>query len=167
MNRIPTVRKIAIVCANYYGMSEQALFSRELTRRVAHVRHVAAFVAVRRFGYTLTKVATVLDRDRTTLLHGCRLIQRSVSDDETFASEIDQIVAAAFEPISQAPPEPKVEAKRPPALTRGSIDTITRYRSRGFSVGRIARLTGLDELTVANVLKIPLWNGKDLAERRA
>lgn len=168
MNEI-SAKRVAMFAARYFSIPDSMMFSDRQFRRLTYARQIAAFVAVRRFGCKVVETAKALDRDHGTVVHGYQRIQSLYFHDAEVARHVDELTAAVFEPMPPAIPEPADEAKSLPAvprramsLTRSSIESIDRYRSRGFSVARIAELTGIDEMTVASVCRVPMWRGKSV-----
>ncbi len=57
---------------------------------VAHARHIAMYLTYASLGMSLTRVAAAFDRDRTTVAHGCRLVEER-RDDSDFDGWVEQL----------------------------------------------------------------------------
>jgi len=70
------LKHLAAATAEFYSMSLSDLLGKSRTRNCAHPRHVMSHVAVRNFGYSLTRVAQYLDCDHTSVLHGVKAVEK-------------------------------------------------------------------------------------------
>lgn len=57
---------------------------------VAHARHIAMYLTYASLGMSLTRVAAAFERDRSTVSHGCRLVEER-RDDGDFDGWLEQL----------------------------------------------------------------------------
>lgn len=83
--------------AQHYGLAASELVSDDRSRRVAHPRQVAMFLARETTDLSLPNIARRFGRkDHTTVLHAVRAVEQRMRDSEAYACEVvavRQIVA--------------------------------------------------------------------------
>lgn len=73
------------------GLQAEAIMSTARgSPAVAHARHIAMYMTYASLGMSLTRVAEAFDRDRTTVAHGCRLVEAR-RDDANFDGWLEQL----------------------------------------------------------------------------
>ncbi len=80
----PVVRAVA----KYYGVSLGDIVSSRRARGLIRPRQVAMYLARELTGHSLPAIGRVLDRDHTTVLHGCRRIAALRREDPVLDREI-------------------------------------------------------------------------------
>ncbi len=87
----PAVEVLAAV-ARRYGVPESALRGAQRHASVVRPRQVAMYLLREACGLSLSEIGALLGgRDHTTVLHGCRQIQRRLAVDAVLAGEIEAI----------------------------------------------------------------------------
>jgi hypothetical protein len=84
----PVIRAVA----KYYGVSLADLLSCRRSRSVARSRHVAMYLAKELTRHSLPAIGRMLDRDHSTILHGCRKIAALRLEDRQLDAEIRELV---------------------------------------------------------------------------
>lgn len=84
----PVIRAVA----KYYGVSLTDLLSRRRSRSVAAPRHVAMYLAKELTKYSLPAIGCILDRNHSTLMHGCRKIAAQRLEDPKLDAEIRELI---------------------------------------------------------------------------
>jgi hypothetical protein len=84
----PVIRAVA----KYYGVSLTDLLSRRRSRSVAAPRHVAMYLAKELTRYSLPAIGCILDRNHSTLMHGCRKIAAQRLEDPKLDAEIRELI---------------------------------------------------------------------------
>ena len=85
---VPMIRELA---CEHYSVSLQELDSKRRMRRVARPRQVAMFLAKRWTSLSLPEIGRWFDRDHTTVLYGCRQIEKLVEQDPELAGDLEAI----------------------------------------------------------------------------
>jgi chromosomal replication initiator protein len=81
--------EVFAVTARYFGISQAALKSASRMRSLVHARSVAMYLARELAGCTLQEIGQLLGgRDHTTVLHACRKIDKSASQEVTLQEEL-------------------------------------------------------------------------------
>jgi chromosomal replication initiation ATPase DnaA len=91
----PVIRTVA----KYYGVSLTDLLSCRRSRSVARPRHVAMYLAKKLTRHSLPAIGRVLDRDHSTIMHGCRRIATLRLEDAKLDAEIRELIGL----LTQAP----------------------------------------------------------------
>jgi chromosomal replication initiation ATPase DnaA len=84
----PVIRTVA----KYYGVSLTDLLSCRRNRSVARPRHVAMYLAERLTRHSLPAIGRILDRDHSTIMHGCRKIATLRLEDAKLDAEIRELI---------------------------------------------------------------------------
>jgi hypothetical protein len=86
----PVIRSVA----KYYGVSLTDLLScrRSRSRSVARPRHVAMYLAKKLTRHSLPAIGRMLDRDHSTIMHGCRKIAALRLEDAKLDAEIRELI---------------------------------------------------------------------------
>jgi chromosomal replication initiation ATPase DnaA len=91
--RPPTVRRVINATARCHGLTPQDLLGPGRSRRVAHARAVAMYLARTLTSGSLEAIGRAFGgRDHTTVLHGVRMTQDRRSSDPALAAEIDRLI---------------------------------------------------------------------------
>ena len=87
------IRQIAKVVAAHYGTTVAELRGRSRRREISVPRSVVMYLAHNRGGCSLTYIGKYLGkRDHTTVMHGCRMIEKKIVSDATIASDVRMLV---------------------------------------------------------------------------
>ena len=84
----PVIRAVA----KYYGVALVDLLSCRRSRSVARPRHVAMYLAKELTRHSLPAIGRMLDRDHSTIQHGCRKIATLRLEDPKLDAEIRELV---------------------------------------------------------------------------
>lgn len=84
----PVIRAVA----KYYGVSLADLVSCRRNCGVARPRHVAMYLAKELTRHSLPAIGRMLDRDHSTILHGCRKIAAQRLEDPQLDAEIRELI---------------------------------------------------------------------------
>ena len=84
-----TMHQISVFVSRHYGIPVSALRGRSRRQGIALVRGVVMYLGHRHAGHSLTHVGNYLDgRDHTTVLHGCRTVERKISIDSGLKQDV-------------------------------------------------------------------------------
>jgi chromosomal replication initiator protein len=79
------------VCAEF-GVSKDDLLSKKREATISQARQIAMFLLREDAGLTVARIGRELERDHSTVLHGCKRIEGSVADnDESIISAISAV----------------------------------------------------------------------------
>lgn len=87
------IHQIAKVVAGHYGTTISELRGRSRRREISIPRSVVMYLAHNRVGYSLTYIGKYLGkRDHTTVMHGCRMVEKKIVSDTTIAGDMRMLV---------------------------------------------------------------------------
>jgi hypothetical protein len=86
------IKPVVSAVAKYYGVSLRDLVSFRRTTELIRPRQVAMYLAKQLTKHSLPTIGRVLDRDHTTVLHGCRRIATLRRQDKGLDGEITALV---------------------------------------------------------------------------
>lgn len=90
--RTVSVDLIQRVTAQYYKISKKEMLADRRTRKLSRPRQIAMYLAKTMTMRSLPEIGRFFaNRDHTTILHGVRKIERLITDDPSYAFEINQI----------------------------------------------------------------------------
>ncbi len=96
------IQQVAKVVAGYYGTTVSQIRGRSRRREVAIPRNVVMYLAHNQAENSLTSIGKYLGcRDHTTVMHGCRMIEKKMVSDVSIAGDI-KILADVLEMRSEA-----------------------------------------------------------------
>lgn len=125
----PSVRRVITTTAGHYGVTVARLVGPSRAPSLILPRHVAMFVARSHTGESYPRLGLAFRRDHTSVLAGCRHVERMVA-----AAEPRLVVdLAAIRVGLAAPPVPSLETVTPPSphqRTPATIDEIRRLLAR-------------------------------------
>lgn len=94
----PPIARIIYVVASHFGMSIPDILSHRRQAEIVHARHVAMYLAKVMTTRSLPHIGRNFgDRDHTTVLHAARKTHFLVTNDETFAAEVEGLRQAILE----------------------------------------------------------------------
>jgi chromosomal replication initiator protein len=82
------IAKICDTVANYYCVGARDFLSRNRSRRFAHCRQIAMYLAREHGDYSLMDIGLYLGRDHTTVLHGVLAVARRIDADWELRTQI-------------------------------------------------------------------------------
>jgi chromosomal replication initiator protein len=95
-----TVERIQRETALHYGIGLEKLLGDNPNRKCAHPRHVAMYLARRIQAYdrkrTLPELGKLFDRDHTTIIHGCKQVERRLREDPQTLKDVGAILNRLF-----------------------------------------------------------------------
>lgn len=171
------VAKILRVAARLANLPDGAIFSRKMDRHIVVARQVAYYVAHVHYGHTTVLIGMVAGRDHSTVVHGIHKIRgwldrpvvRSMVERVVEQCRLEELPGEIIDRTVPDPPKRVFNHKRPIVPLGDRVvriphkETCDRVRSlsrMGHSVRSIAKLTGVDEMTVAAILGVEMWNGQ-------
>lgn len=80
------VRRVIALVASKYGVPPAAITGRDRHRTIAAARRLAYWLARAEFGYSYPELGLSFGRDHTTIMHGCRVVERQQLEDAAFAA---------------------------------------------------------------------------------
>lgn len=175
LRRPPSLVLIMRVTAHVTGVSAKLLRSPSRLRDIVRARQIVMHIAVREFGYSLPRVGRALGgRDHTTVLHGCRTIER-LNDPAINAQlvEVLRVLADVMSGKEPPPPPPVQEIALPEAAETPEVFSLVEGRptfgqqlaelfklhNRGWSVGGLSRRYDLPRPVVAKLVGATWWAG--------
>ncbi len=81
---------INIVC-NELEVTREEMMSKERQAKKVNARHVVSSMLRKHLGLSSSDVATLLDRDRTTVIHSCNVVDDQCCVDPKYKRKIDII----------------------------------------------------------------------------
>ena len=83
---------ILALCSQRFGVTRQALFSRQRSRNISRCRHVAAYLAKNMTSKSLPEIGRDLGGlDHTSVLYALRQMAKKMEDDASFRDEVDDL----------------------------------------------------------------------------
>ena len=80
------------IVAEYYGLKPEDLTGSSRRREVATPRHIAMFLTRELVDMSLPQIGFAFGgRDHTTVLHGCKTIDKSIQSSDSVAKVVDDI----------------------------------------------------------------------------
>ena len=77
--RQPSLAEICRGISKYFGITIRELKGRSRQQGIVFPRHVFMYIAHQLFGHRVQKIGLFLCRDHSTVLHGCRVIQKKIA----------------------------------------------------------------------------------------
>lgn len=89
----PIEEIISIVCA-YFNLTKNQLIARNRIKEMVYARHIAFYLIHKKSDLTQKAIAQYFLLDRTTYLHGLRLVegQLSMKDFNSYKSDINNLI---------------------------------------------------------------------------
>ena len=97
--------------ARVFHMTRRDLEGRRRTQHIAFARHVAMYLIRENTGMSFPTIGYVLNRDHSTVIHGCARIRHRVLADSSFAATIERIEDGILRPYV-TPWEQRTEFER-------------------------------------------------------
>lgn len=87
------IKPIISAAAKYYGIPLRDLVSFRRARGLIRPRHVAMYLARTLTKHSLPAIGRIFERDHTTIMHGCRQIERQRRQDPELDAELQELIA--------------------------------------------------------------------------
>lgn len=92
----PTVRRLVQVAAAEFGITELQLTSYCRARPFVVPRQVVMHVAATTLGHGVARIARVLGRDHSTVIHGVAVTAARIAADPAFAARVERVAQAVL-----------------------------------------------------------------------
>ena len=76
---------------DFYGVSHRDLVGKKRERRIVHPRQVAIYLCRELSESTLKGIGQEFNRDHTTVMHSCDLINNKLQEDRNLREELEAI----------------------------------------------------------------------------
>jgi len=88
----PTAQAVLEVVANYFDLATEALTGKSRAKEIAEARHIAMYLLREAAHQRVTEIARLLGgRDHSTVIHGLRKVDHTLSIDAQFTRQIGEI----------------------------------------------------------------------------
>jgi len=85
-----TYSYIVDIVADHYGITSQEIYSKNRSKKVAYPRQIAMYLCKRFLSMSFVEIGkSIGDRDHSTVIHACRLIEKDLKDDISLQNTID------------------------------------------------------------------------------
>lgn len=86
-----TIEIIQSAVEDFYGVSHKDLVGKKKERRIVHPRQVAIYLCRELSESTLKNIGNAFNRDHTTVMHSCDLINNQMQEDRNLREELEAI----------------------------------------------------------------------------
>lgn len=86
-----SLEKILLKVAEFYGIKKEDVLNRKRDKELVHSRQITMYLLRHELNYSFPKIGKELQRDHTTVIHGCDKIEREMSQDNGLKQEITLI----------------------------------------------------------------------------
>lgn len=86
-----TIEMIQGAVEDFYGVAHKDLVGKKKERRIVHPRQVAIYLCRELSESTLKNIGNAFNRDHTTVMHSCDLINNQLREDRNLREEIEAI----------------------------------------------------------------------------
>ena len=94
--RPPTIAAIQGSVADAFGITVSEMLSRRRRREIVRPRMAAMYLAVDLTPASLPQIGRTFDRDHTTVMHACSVIEGLIGRDSEFAERVEAAAAQAL-----------------------------------------------------------------------
>lgn len=85
-----TYSYIVDIVADHYGITSQEIYSKNRSKKVAYPRQIAMYLCRKFLSMSLDDIGkSIGDRDHSTVIHACKLIEKDLKDDISLQNTID------------------------------------------------------------------------------
>ena len=85
-----TYSYIVDIVADHYGITSQEIYSKNRSKTVAYARQIAMYLCKKYLSMSLVDIGkSIGDRDHSTVIHACKLIEKELKDDIPLQNTID------------------------------------------------------------------------------
>lgn len=109
--RLVTLWEITQLVCEAYGVRRTELMSIRRQKWLVDPRHVAMWLAHRYTSCSLPQIGHHMRRDHTTVMHGCRRVEKQLATDPNLAHMVEGLCRA----IESRPDGPAITARPPPS----------------------------------------------------
>lgn len=86
-----SLKTLAELTCDYFGMNEADFFSKETKREYAEVRYYFMYIARKSYGHTLADIGRLLNRNHSTVIHGLRTLEDLRFSQDRVSDEINEL----------------------------------------------------------------------------
>lgn len=86
-----TIEMIQAAVEDFYGVAHKDLVGKKKERRIVHPRQVAIYLCRELSESTLKNIGKAFNRDHTTVMHSCDLINNQLQEDRNLREELEAI----------------------------------------------------------------------------
>lgn len=86
-----TIEMIQAAVEDFYGIAHKDLVGKKKERRIVHPRQVAIYLCRELSESTLKNIGKAFNRDHTTVMHSCDLINNQLQEDRNLREELEAI----------------------------------------------------------------------------
>lgn len=86
------INRIIYTVAEKYGVDVDDLKGKKRTKEIAWARHVAIYIMREKTDMSLPAIGTEFGRDHTTVLSSHKIIEKEISENPSFAVEINELI---------------------------------------------------------------------------
>lgn len=86
-----TIEMIQSAVEDFYGVAHKDLVGKKKERRIVHPRQVAIYLCRELSESTLKNIGNAFNRDHTTVMHSCDLINNQLREDRNLREEIEAV----------------------------------------------------------------------------
>lgn len=87
-----TLESIQEVVCDKYNLEMKDMYSKTRARQIAYPRQIAMYLCRQLTDLSLIKIADSFNRDHSTIMHGVDKITKDISEDSSFAEEVNNLV---------------------------------------------------------------------------
>ncbi len=84
-------KKIIAIVAKDYGVNPEDIVKQGRFQKLVVSRQIVMYLLNTDFDVPLAQIGRCMSRDHTTVLYGCRQIEKKISEDKAFAQQIEQL----------------------------------------------------------------------------
>lgn len=86
-----TIEAVQAAVEDFYHVSHNDLVSKSRSRAIAHPRQVAIYLSRELINTTYAEIGKAFNRDHSTIVHSCLLIEKKLNEDRNLREEIEVI----------------------------------------------------------------------------
>ncbi len=91
-NRPLTIDDILEKVCNHYGVNQQTIFSKSRKRELVQVRQISMYLAQKYTKMPASRIGQLVgNRDHSTVIHSCNIVEQRLKVDKAFFSELSSI----------------------------------------------------------------------------
>jgi len=109
MKRKPKSNEILATVADYFNINAKDIMGRRHARTITYPRQIVCYLIRKHREDSLTQIGRWLNRDHTTILHSCRVIEDGIKSDSHVRDDvenIEDIMECNFITIMREKPKP-------------------------------------------------------------
>jgi len=86
-----TIKKIIKEVSDFYGLKEEDILCKKRDKTLVHPRQVVMYLIRHELNFSFPKIGQELQRDHTTVIHGCEKIEKQIVQNHSLKQEISLI----------------------------------------------------------------------------